>query len=241
MQAQARIRVLVVDDHELLRRGLVPLLEQRGIHVVGELGSGAEAVAAAALHEPDVVLMDLTVPGLPGIEATRRLTAATPASRVVVFTVVDDDYHVREALLAGACGYLLKDAPVDQILEGIQAAARGEVLLSPRAGARFVAQLRAPHPRRDPLPTPDLSDRLLEVLDLVARGIDNQEIANTLFLSEHTVKNHVSTILEKLQVHNRVQAAVRGVQAGLVSCRTVGALEAATGGLNKRSQRVDHR
>jgi len=217
VEARGRIRVLVVDDHELLRRGLVPLLVQRGIHVVGEVASGAEAVAAATLHEPDVVLMDLTVPGLPGIEAMRRLTTATATSRVVVFTVVDDDYHVREALLAGVCGYLLKDASVDQILEGIQAAARGEVLLSPRAGARFVAQLRAPYPRRDPLPTPDLSDRLLEVLDLVARGIDNHEIANTLFLSEHTVKNHVSTILDKLQVQNRVQAAVRGVQSGLVS------------------------
>jgi two-component system NarL family response regulator len=215
MRRSQRLRVVVVDGHELLRKGLVPLLQERGLDVVAEFSSAAEAEAEALDHQPDVVVVELSMPGMSGIELTRRLTDLDPRLPVVVLTVVDDAQHVTDALLAGARGYLLKDSSIDQIVDGIRAAVCGEVMLSPRVASRVIQRLREPSGRIDP-PALDLSDRQLEILRLVARGVDNQSIASELFLSEHTVKNHVSSIFEKLQVQNRVQAAVRAVRVGLV-------------------------
>jgi DNA-binding NarL/FixJ family response regulator len=210
------LRVIVVDDHHLFRRSLVALLIERGITVVAEAALAAEAIAQAAELQPDVVLMDLNMPGMSGVEATQRLSAAAPSVNVVVLTVVADDRQVMDALLAGACGYLLKESSIDEIIEGIRAAARRESMISPRIATRLVARLRQ---TGEAEPTPnavELTPREREVLDLLARGMDNREIARTLELSQHTVKNHVSNILVKLQVENRIQAAVRAVRGGLL-------------------------
>jgi DNA-binding NarL/FixJ family response regulator len=211
-----RIRVIVVDDHDLFRTGLIALLSERGIQVVGETGLAAEGIRLAQELSPDVVLMDMRMPGMSGVEATQRLASAAPRARVVMLTVVVDDAEVVDALLAGACGYLLKDAPTDKIVEGIQAAAQGESLISPRVAGQLVNRVRKPSECEPPLTGADVTPRELEVLQLLARGLDNAEIARTLFLSQHTVKNHVSSILVKLQVENRIQAAVRAVRSGLV-------------------------
>ena len=210
------LKVIVVDDHELFRRGLIGLLEERGIEVVGEAALGADAIRQAADIGPCVVLMDLSMPGMSGIEAMQRMAAAAPLARVLVLTVLADDQHVIEALLAGACGYVLKDAQIDQIVEGVRAANRGESVISPRIASRLVRRLREPKDVEVQLTGGELTPRELEVLELLARGVDNAEIARVLFLSQHTVKNHVSSILVKLQVENRIQAAVRAVRAGLV-------------------------
>ena len=210
------LKVIVVEDHELFRRGLIGLLEERGIQVAGETGLAADAIRLAEKMGPGVVLMDLTLPGMSGIEATQRLTAVAPLARVLVLTVASDDRHVMDALLAGACGYLLKDSPIDQIVEGIRAAERGESLISPRIASHLVRRLREPAEIDPRLTRTELTSRELEVLELLARGLDNSVIAHALFLSQHTVKNHVSSILVKLQVQNRVQAAVRAVRSGLV-------------------------
>ncbi|MGO9495546.1 MAG: response regulator [Solirubrobacteraceae bacterium] len=210
------VKVIVVDDHELFRRGLIGLLQERGIQVVGEAALAAGAIQMATEIDPGVVLMDLTMPGMSGIEATQRLTAVAPLVRVLVLTVSSDDQHVMDALLAGACGYVLKDAPVEQIVEAIRAADRGESFISPRIARHLIRRLREPQEVEPELTGSDLTPRELEVLDLLARGLDNSEIASALFLSQHTIKNHVSSILTKLQVENRIQAAVRAVRGGLV-------------------------
>lgn len=210
------LKVIVVDDHELFRRGVTWLLQERGIQVVGEAGLAADAIRQAAEIGPCVVLMDLSLPGMSGIEATQRLAAAAPLARVLVLTVFVDDQHIIDALLAGACGYVLKDAPIEQIVEGIRAAARGEALISPRVASRLVRRLREPDEVELSVTGDALTPRELEVLELLARGLDNSQIAGALYLSQHTVKNHVSAILMKLQVENRIQAAVRAVRGGLV-------------------------
>jgi DNA-binding NarL/FixJ family response regulator len=208
--------VIIVDDHELFRHGVIGLLEERGIEVVGEAGLAVDAITLAEAAGPCVVLMDLRLPGMSGIEATQRLTAVAPLARVLVLTVFVDDQHIIDALLAGACGYVLKDAPIEQIVEGIRAAARGESLISPRIATRLVRRVREPGEIEPSVTVEALTPRELEVLELLARGLDNSEIARALYLSQHTVKNHVSTILNKLQVQNRIQAAVRAVRGGLV-------------------------
>jgi len=209
------LKVIVVDDHELFRRGLVGLLEERGIEVFGEATLAAEGIKQATEMGPGVVLMDLAMPGMSGVEATQRLTAVAPFARVLVLTASADDQHVMDALLAGACGYLLKDSTVDQIVEGIRAADRGEASISPSIAGHLIRRLREPHELEPAGAGTDLTPRELEVLNLVARGLDNSEIAQALFLSQHTIKNHVSSILIKLQVENRIQAAVRAVRSGL--------------------------
>ena len=210
------LRVVIVDDHEVFRRGLVPLLEERGIRVIGEAGLAADGIQQASDLSPNVVLMDLNMPGMSGIQATQRLSAAAPLVRVLVLTVVADQQNVTDALLAGACGYLVKDASIDQIVEGIKAAARGESLISPRIASQLVRRLREPPEVEPALAGAELTPRELEVLEMLSRGMDNPEIAQALYLSQHTVKNHVSSILVKLQVANRIQAAVRAVRKGLV-------------------------
>jgi DNA-binding NarL/FixJ family response regulator len=209
-------RVIVVDDHELFRTGLVGLLEERGIRVVGKAGLAADGIQKTLDLRPDVVLMDLDMPGMSGIEATQRLSAAAPLSRVLVLTVLERDEDVMNALLAGAAGYLLKDALIDQVVEGIRAVARGESMISPRIAMHLIRRLREPAELAPAITGADLTAREFQVLELVARGMDNQEIAETMHLSPHTVKNHVSSLLVKLQVENRIQAAVRAVRAGLV-------------------------
>ncbi|MGA2010108.1 MAG: response regulator transcription factor [Solirubrobacteraceae bacterium] len=211
-----RPRVIVVDDHQLFRSSLVSLLRERGVMVVAEVGMAAEAVALAAELAPDVVLMDLNMPGMSGAEATQRVAAVAPLVSVVILTVIADERHVMEALLAGARGYMLKDSPIDQIVDGIQAAARGESMITPRIAGRLVQRLRAPSGLDAPLSGAELTPREREVLGLLAAGFDNPEIARSMQISPHTVKNHVSSILIKLQVENRIQAAVRAVRGGLL-------------------------
>jgi DNA-binding NarL/FixJ family response regulator len=210
------LKVIVVDDHDLFRGNLVALLEERGIRVVGEAALAVDAIRQARELHPDVVLMDLSMPGMSGIEATQRLAAAAPLVRVLVLTVFADDRHVLDALLAGACGYLLKDASIDQIVAGIKAAASGESMISPRVASRLVGLLREPEEATPGLSGAQLTPREYQVLEMLARGMDNTAIAQALNLSQHTVKNHVSSILVKLQVQNRIQAAVRAVRGGLV-------------------------
>jgi len=207
---------MMVDDHELFRAGLVGLLQERGIEVVADVGMAREALALVSEKDPDVILMDLNMPGMSGIEAIQRLTATAPLKSVIVLTVMADEDSLMDALRAGACGYVLKDQSIDQIVEGVRAAARGESPISPRIAARLLRRVCAPSGTAPPGRDPELTSRELEVLQLVARGSDNREIASTLYLSEHTVKNHVANILLKLKVGNRIQAAVRAVRGGLV-------------------------
>jgi DNA-binding NarL/FixJ family response regulator len=206
----------VVDDHDLFRRGLRELLEEQGIRVIGEASSGADAIALAVRARPDVVVMDLNLPRQSGIEATRELVAAFPETRVLMLTVASDERSVLDALIAGACGYLLKDATIEEIAGGVRAAAAGQSFVSPRVGHHVLERLRGQAGGDDGRgeETP-LSERELDILRLVAEGCDNDEIAERLYLSPRTVKNHVSSILSKLQMDNRVQAAVYAVRKGI--------------------------
>lgn len=212
------IRVLVADDHDLFRSGLRGLLEEQGVTVVGEAARGDEAVRAVRELAPDVVVMDLNMPVLDGVHATREIAATSPLTRVVVLTVSDEDADVMDAILAGACGYLLKNASIDELVAGIRAAAKGESLVSPHIAAKVLQQLRAGTAAAGAAQTirAELSDREIEVLKLVANGLENAEIAVQLHISPKTVKNHLSNIFMKLQFENRIQAAVYAVRSGIV-------------------------
>lgn len=212
------LRVLLVDDHDLFRTGLRNLLEEQGVHVIAEAAAGAEAVEAVREHAPDVVVMDLNMPGMSGVEATRHITAISPLTRVLVLTISDEDADVMDALMAGACGYLLKDASIPELLRGIEAAAAGESLISPHIAGKVLQRLRATATQTDLAATieAELSEREIEVLKLIANGKDNAEIAAELHISPKTVKNHISNILMKLQIDNRIQAAVYAVRSGIV-------------------------
>ena len=214
------VRVLVVDDQALFREALVTLLGARPeVEVVGEAGDGQQALDRAAARQPDVVLMDLHMPVLDGIAATRRLRVEQPGVRVLALTTFDDDEDVFAALRAGALGYLLKDVSADRLVEAVLAAARGESVLQPSVAAKLVARFAqlddAPRARPQPLAVP-LSDRELDVLRLVADGRSNREIATALFLAEGTVKNRVTTVLGKLGARDRTQAALRARSLGLL-------------------------
>jgi DNA-binding NarL/FixJ family response regulator len=212
------IRVLIADDHALVRRGLREQLEASGLDVVGEAEDADGAVALAVETLPDVVLMDIWMPGSSGIDATRRIRVVVPGTQVLMLSASSEEEVVTEALIAGACGYLLKNADGDQIVAAVTAAAAGESPISPRIAAAVVERMR----EREPVPAsergerPTLTARESEVLSLIVAGKDNTEIAAELVISPETVKTHVSTILEKLQVDNRVQAAVEAVRTGLV-------------------------
>jgi DNA-binding NarL/FixJ family response regulator len=217
-RGEAEIRVVLVDDHALFRAGLHELLEKHGVEVVGEASDGASAVEVVRDAAPDVVLMDVSMPGITGIEATMGVRAVAPTARVIMLTVSADERHVEEAIYAGACGYLLKDAQAEQILAAVRAAAAGESHLSPRIAADILERVRA-NPGRRVLPAEaraQLTERESEVLRLMAEGKENAQIAEELFISVHTVKNHVSNILAKLEAENRVQAAVRAVRSRLL-------------------------
>jgi DNA-binding NarL/FixJ family response regulator len=214
------VRVLLVDDQALFREALATLLEVRDeIEVLGEAADGAAALQQAAVLRPDVVLMDLHMPVLDGIAATRRLRVEQPEVRVLALTTFDDDEDVFAALRAGAVGYLLKDVSSDRLVEALLAAARGESVLQPSVAARVVARFAAmpddTAPRPQPLVVP-LSDRELDVLRLLGDGRSNREIATAMFLAEGTVKNHVTNVLAKLGARDRTQAALRGRALGLV-------------------------
>jgi DNA-binding NarL/FixJ family response regulator len=212
------IRVLLVDDHDLFRTGLRNLLEEQGVQIVAEAATGAEALQHVRLAAPDVVVMDLNMPGMGGVDATRHITAIAPLTRVVMLTISDQDADVMDAILAGACGYLLKDASIEQLMAGIAAAAAGESLVSPSIAAKVLQRLRATNssPREAEAIRSELSDREVQVLKLIANGKDNAMIAAELHISPKTVKNHISNILMKLQIDNRIQAAVYAVRSGLV-------------------------
>jgi DNA-binding NarL/FixJ family response regulator len=213
--APARIRVLIADDHALVRSGIRGLLEAADLAVVGEAADGRAAVAAARALAPDVVLMDIRMPGMDGIEATGVLTAEARAPRVLVLTTFDLDEYVYRALAAGASGFLLKDAPPDRLVDAVRTVAGGEALLAPEVTRRLIERyLGAPPP--DARPPADLTPREEEIWLLIARGRSNLEIGRELHLSEATVKAHVTRLLAKLGVRDRVQAVVAAYETGLV-------------------------
>ena len=217
-KARDSVRVMVVDDHDLFRTGLKNLLEEQGVNVVGEAPNGQTAIRLASDLAPDVIVMDLNMPGLTGVETTRQLAGIAPLTRVVVLTISADDDDVMDAVMAGACGYLLKDSSIQDLIAGIQAAAAGESLISPQIASKVLQRLRAQSSSEDAAATirAELSDREIEVLKLIANGKDNAQIARELFISPKTVKNHISNILMKLQIDNRIQAAVYAVRSGIV-------------------------
>jgi DNA-binding NarL/FixJ family response regulator len=212
------LRVLIVDDHDLFRTGLRNLLEEQGVHIVGEAASGTEAVRIVRELAPDVVVMDLNMPGMGGVDATRHISSIAPLTRVVMLTISEEDSDVMDAILAGACGYLLKDASIQELIAGIASAARGESLISPSIAAKVLQRVRATSTQPAIASTirAELSDREIEVLKLIANGKDNALIAAELHISPKTVKNHISNILMKLQIDNRIQAAVYAVRSGIV-------------------------
>jgi DNA-binding NarL/FixJ family response regulator len=211
------LRVMLVDDHDLFRTGLRNLLEEQGLDIVAEAAEGASALRLVRELAPDVVVMDLNMPGMNGIEATREIARLAPLTRVVVLTISDQDGDVMDAILAGACGYLLKDSSIQDLMQGIRAASVGEALISPHIASKVLQRIRATGVQDDAaLTQPELSDRETEVLRLIANGKDNAEIARDLHISPKTVKNHISNILMKLQIENRIQAAVYAVRRGLV-------------------------
>lgn len=204
------IRVLVVDDHPVVRQGLVGMLEaEPDVEVVGTAADGAQALTEVARHRPDVVLMDLRLPGLDGVTATERIAADHPGTRVVILTTYDSDADIVRAVAAGASGYLLKDVALETLTDAIRAAARGETVLAPPVAARLVSKLRAPA-------SDALTPRELEVLAAVAHGLTNADIGRQLFIGEATVKTHLLRIFAKLQVDDRTRAVTVAMERGLL-------------------------
>jgi DNA-binding NarL/FixJ family response regulator len=212
------LRVLIVDDHDLFRSGLRNLLEEQGVQIVGEAAAGQEALRIVRDLAPDVVVMDLNMPGMGGVEATRHISSIAPLTRVLMLTISDQDNDVIDAILAGACGYLLKDSSVQELMAGIRAASMGESLISPTIASKVLQRVRASstQPEIESTIRAELSEREIEVLKLIANGKDNGMIAAELHISPKTVKNHISNILMKLQIDNRIQAAVYAVRSGIV-------------------------
>lgn len=218
--AMELIRILIVDDQRLMREGLRTLLElETGLQVAGEAEDGLDALEKFAALQPDVVLMDIRMPRLDGVETTRRLRLRWPEARVIILTTFDDDAFVFDGLRAGALGYLLKDVSGDELAEAIRKVAGGGALIEPSVARKVLAEfarLAEPvRPAAEQLPEP-LSERELEILRLLARGANNRQIASQLFLAEGTVKNYISTILDKLSVEDRTQAALRARELGLL-------------------------
>jgi DNA-binding NarL/FixJ family response regulator len=210
------IRVLVVDDHVLFRRGLQMVLAQEpDIDLVGEAGDGAQAVSRAADLLPDVVLLDIRMPKRSGIEACAGIKEVVPSSRILMLTISDEEADLYDAIKAGASGYLLKEISTDEVSAAIRAVAGGQSLISPSMASKLLSEFASmikTKDEREQVPAPRLTDRELEVLRLVARGMNNREIAKELYISENTVKNHIRNILEKLQLHSRMEAVVYAVR-----------------------------
>jgi DNA-binding NarL/FixJ family response regulator len=217
------IRVLIVDDHALYRRGLLTVLEtEDGIEVVGEAADGVEAVGQAEETLPDVIVMDVSMPKRGGIDACRVIKQRVPSARILMLTSSDDEANLFEAVRAGANGYLLKDVPPEEVAAGIRGVYQGQSLLSPMMASKLLTEF-ALISQRDTLPAPTpglelprLTHRELDILKLVARGRLNREIAGELFISENTVRNHIRNILDKLQMHSRMEAAMYAVRQRLI-------------------------
>jgi DNA-binding NarL/FixJ family response regulator len=213
---EGNTRVLVVDDHAVFRYGMRAMLANaQGFEVVGEAASGEEAVEKAAEAHPDIVLMDVQMPGMNGIEATRRILQTNPEVSVVVVTMFGDDDSVFSAMRAGARGYVLKGADAEEVMKVLSAVAAGEAHFGPEIARRLMGFFSAPRPAPPSEEFPELTAREVEILDLIARGMNNREIASRLYLSPKTVRNHVSNVFLKLQVADRAQAIVRAREAGL--------------------------
>jgi two-component system, NarL family, response regulator LiaR len=209
------ITVMLVDDHQIVRQGVRALLEtQPDIQIVGEAASGEDGVRLASEHAPDVVLMDLVMPGMNGVEATREIKQQSPRTQVIVLTSYHEDEHILPAIRAGALSYLLKDVSPSELLAAVRKAARGETTIHPRVAAKMMQALGSKEKEESPFA--DLSKREIEVLRLIAEGMPNAAIAETLFISEKTVKSHVGNILSKLHLADRTQAAVYAWRSGLV-------------------------
>jgi DNA-binding NarL/FixJ family response regulator len=216
------IRALIVDDHALFRRGLeMVLAAEDDIELVGEASDGAEAVEKAAESLPDVVLMDIRMPKSSGIVACRAMKEAAPSSKIVMLTISDEEGDLFEAIRAGASGYLLKDIPLDEVAEVVRAVHGGQSLINPSMAGKLLTEFAtlAKHDEEErvqQVPAPKLTEREMQVLKLVARGMNNRDIAKELFISENTVKNHVRNILEKLQIHSRMEAVMIAVREKLI-------------------------
>jgi DNA-binding NarL/FixJ family response regulator len=214
------IRVMVVDDHALFRRGLeMVLAHEQDIEVVGEAADGAEAVAMAVDMAPDIVLMDVRMPRRGGIDATSAIKEAVPTAKIVMLTISDEEADLYDAIKAGAMGYLLKEISIDEVASAIRAVYNGQSLISPSMASKLLTEFASMIKKADDrpqLPTPRLTDREMEVLRLVAKGMNNRDIAKQLFISENTVKNHIRNILEKLQLHSRMEAVVYAVREKLL-------------------------
>jgi len=216
------IRALIVDDHALFRRGLeMVLADEDDIELVGEASDGAEAVQKAGESLPDVVLMDIRMPRSSGIEACRAMKEVAPSSKIVMLTISDEEGDLFEAIRAGASGYLLKDIPLDEVADVVRAVHGGQSLINPSMAAKLLTEFAtlAKRDAEEPVeqvPAPKLTDREMQVLKLVARGMNNRDIAKELFISENTVKNHVRNILEKLQIHSRMEAVMIAVREKLI-------------------------
>ncbi|WP_307816478.1 response regulator transcription factor [Nocardioides limicola] len=208
------IRVVVVDDHELFRRGLTMLLGvEAGIEVVGEAGDGDEGIEVAARVAPDVVLLDVRMPRRSGLEACQAIKEAAPSAKIVMLTMSDEEADLYEAVKAGAAGYLLKDSSIDEVAQAVRVVADGQSLISPSMATKLIDEFKQmSRPERAESPRLKLTERELEVLGLVAEGLNNRDIAKRLFISENTVKNHVRNILEKLQLHSRMEAVMYAVR-----------------------------
>jgi len=214
------IRVMICDDHALFRRGLIMVLEaEDDIEVVAEAEDGEDAVEKAVEHVPDVVLMDVRMPGVDGIEATRRIAEKVPTAKILMLTVSDEEEDLYEAIKAGATGYLLKEVSIEEVAPAARAVVAGQSLISPSMASKLLGEfsnLAKRAEERTSVPTPRLTDRELEVLRLVAQGKSNREIAGDLYISENTVKNHVRNILEKLHLHTRMEAVMYAVREKLL-------------------------
>ena len=217
------IRALIVDDHALFRRGLeMVLAAEDDIELVGEASDGTEAVAKAGEALPDVVLMDIRMPKSSGIQACRAMKEVAPSSKIVMLTISDEEEDLFEAIRAGASGYLLKDIPLDEVADVVRAVHGGQSLINPSMAAKLLTEFAALAKRdgeeraEQQVPAPKLTDREMQVLKLVAKGMNNRDIAKELFISENTVKNHVRNILEKLQIHSRMEAVMIAVREKLI-------------------------
>jgi DNA-binding NarL/FixJ family response regulator len=214
------IRVLIVDDHALFRRGLEMVLEQEpDIEVVGEASDGAEALTKAVDATPDIVLLDVRMPKRGGIDACTSIKDAVPSTKIIMLTISDEEADLYDAIKAGAMGYLLKEISIEEVASAIRAVHGGQSLISPSMASKLLTEFASMIKRgdeRQQVPAPRLTDREMEVLRLVAKGMNNRDIAKELFISENTVKNHIRNILEKLQLHSRMEAVVYAVREKLL-------------------------
>jgi DNA-binding NarL/FixJ family response regulator len=223
MTMDEKLRVLIVDDHALFRRGLQMVLRQESdIDVVGEAADGHEAVEKAQELMPDVVLMDVRMPGQSGIKATEKIKDLIPHAKILMLTISDEEADLYDAIKAGASGYLLKEISIDEVAEAVRSVWAGQSRISPSMASKLLTEFAAMSKRaaeRQKLPAPRLTEREMEVLKLVAQGMNNRDIAKELFISENTVKNHIRNILEKLRLHSRMEAVVYAVREKLLEIK----------------------